>query len=112
IARLGELGAEIVEVEIPNVELSILVEFPIVMAEATSYHEHLLRTRADKYAPDIRMLLEAGEAISGPKYLKAQRVRTLIKQSFRAALEQCDVLATPTVPHPPLPIGQETVTID
>lgn len=112
IARLSELGADIVEVDLPWVEHSLLAEFAIVMAEATSYHEHLLRTRADKYAPDIRVLLEAGEAISGPMYLKAQRLRTMIKQSFRAAMEQCDVIATPTLPHPPVPIGQDTVTID
>ncbi|MDI3341367.1 MAG: amidase family protein [Sphaerobacter sp.] len=112
IAHLGDLGAEIVEVSLPAVEHSLLVEFAIVLAEATSYHEHLLRTRADQYAPDIRVLLEAGELVSGPMYLKAQRLRTLIKQSCRAAMEQCDVLATPTVPHPPVPIGQETVTID
>lgn len=112
IETLEDLGAELVEITLPSVELSIIVEFAIVMAEATSYHEYLLRERAERYAPDIRVLLEAGELVSGPKYLKAQRLRSVIKQSFRAAMEQCDVIATPAVPHPPLEIGQETVVID
>ncbi len=111
IEVLAGLGAEVVEVSLPHVELSLLAEFAIVLPEATSYHEHLLRERADRYAPDIRVLLEAGEAISGPKYLKAQRLRTLIKQSFRAAMMRVDVIATPTTPSPSVTIGQETIAI-
>ena len=111
VRTLGELGAEVVEVDLPGVELSNVVEFTITLTEATSYHEHLLRDRADRYSPELRALLEAGEAISGPRYLKAQRLRTVIKQGFRAAMERVDLIATPTVPHPTVPIGQPTVTL-
>lgn len=111
IETLAELGAVPVEIDLPDIELSLVLEFAIVLPEATSYHEHLLRDRADRYAPDIRVTMQAGEGISATKYLKAQRLRTLIKQSFRAALEQVDVIVTPTVPSPAIPIGEETVTI-
>jgi len=111
IRTLVELGAVVVEIDLPGVELSNVVEFTITLAEATSYHEHLLRGRAEKYSPELRVLIEAGEAISAPRYLKAQRLRTVIKQSFRAAMERVDVIATPTVPHPTVPFDQPTVTL-
>jgi len=94
---------------VPFAELSTLVGFSIVLPEASAIHELWLRDSADKYDPSILVLLQAGEAISGAKYLKAQRLRTQIKNSFRAALTQCDVLATPTLPHPAVPIGQDAV---
>ncbi|RIK41517.1 MAG: Asp-tRNA(Asn)/Glu-tRNA(Gln) amidotransferase subunit GatA [Chloroflexi bacterium] len=109
IGVLAAQGAHVVEIEVPQVELSPLVGWTIVLAEAASYHEHLLRAHPEKYDPSVRVLLEAGEAISATKYLKAQRLRTVIKESFRAAMEQCDVIATPTLPHPACPHGQETV---
>lgn len=109
IQVLADEGATIVEVSIPHVEYSLPCQYTIVLAEATSYHEHWLRTCADRYSSEIRTLLEAGELISAPKYLRAQRLRTLIKQGFRMAMTRVDVLVTPTVPHPAVPIGQEVI---
>jgi aspartyl-tRNA(Asn)/glutamyl-tRNA(Gln) amidotransferase subunit A len=109
---LGEQGAVLVEVNLPNLDLSHVIEQTIVFSEAASYHETWLRERGARYAPDVRALLEAGQAITAPNYLKAQRLRTLIKQSFRAAMEHVDIIATPTLPSPPVPIGQETVVLD
>jgi aspartyl-tRNA(Asn)/glutamyl-tRNA(Gln) amidotransferase subunit A len=111
IEVLAGLGAEPVEISLPLAEATTLAGFTIVLPEAASYHEHLLRDRADKYAPDIRVLLEAGEAISAAKYLKAQRLRTAMKHSFLGAMAQAgvDLIATPTLPHPAVAIGQDVI---
>lgn len=42
-------------------------------------------------------------------YLKAQKVRQLIRQDFVKAFEKCDVILTPTAPVPAFPIGDETM---
>jgi len=40
-------------------------------------------------------------------YLKGQKVRTLIKQDFENALEQCDVIAAPVTPYPAFKLGEK-----
>jgi aspartyl-tRNA(Asn)/glutamyl-tRNA(Gln) amidotransferase subunit A len=112
IQTLVELGATPVDITIPDLEHAYTAEVTIGFSEAASYHEHQLRERADQYAPDVRAALEAGEMISATKYLKAQRLRTLIKHSFRMAMQQVDVIATPTLPTPAVPIEQDTVMFD
>jgi aspartyl-tRNA(Asn)/glutamyl-tRNA(Gln) amidotransferase subunit A len=112
VQTLVDLGAVPVDVSLPHLEYAFTAEIAIGFSEAASYHEHVLRDRADKYAPDVRAALEAGELISAPKYLKAQRLRTLIKHSFRMAMERVDVIATPTLPTPAVPIEQDTVVLN
>jgi aspartyl-tRNA(Asn)/glutamyl-tRNA(Gln) amidotransferase subunit A len=41
-------------------------------------------------------------------YLRAQKVRTLIRRDFEAALEACDVIATPTTPSAAFRLGEKT----
>jgi aspartyl-tRNA(Asn)/glutamyl-tRNA(Gln) amidotransferase subunit A len=41
-------------------------------------------------------------------YLKAQKVRTLIRRDFEQAFETCEVIATPTSPTPPFKFGEKT----
>jgi len=41
-------------------------------------------------------------------YLKALKVRTLIRQDFTEAFKRCDVIATPTSPTPPFKFGEKT----
>jgi len=111
IRVLIDLGATPIEISLPYMELSLLCSYTILFAEATSYHEPLLRQYADLYSPDVRLYLEAGHVISATDYLKAQRLRTLIKQSLHEAMKLVDVIATPTVPSPALKIGQSTVIL-
>jgi aspartyl-tRNA(Asn)/glutamyl-tRNA(Gln) amidotransferase subunit A len=40
-------------------------------------------------------------------YLKGQKVRTLIKQDFENALNQCDVIASPVAPYPAFKLGEK-----
>jgi len=73
IERLAELGAELVDVEIPMARYIQAVQWGLMVPEATAYHERSLRATPDRYAADVRILLEAGELTSAGDYLRAQR---------------------------------------
>ncbi|MFF1698166.1 amidase [Streptomyces sp. NPDC058257] len=109
IGRLAELGAELVDVDIPMARYIHATQWGLMVPEATAYHERSLRTTADLYAPDVRILLEAGELISAGDYLRAQRARTMMRDSWARMFEGIDVLAAPTVPMTAAASGQDTV---
>ncbi|MGW7519703.1 amidase [Streptomyces sp. NPDC054796] len=109
IGRLAELGATLVDVEIPMARYVQAVQWGLMVPEATAYHERSLRAAADLYAPDVRILLEAGELTSAGDYLRAQRARTMMRDAWARMFDGIDVLAAPTVPMTAAAAGQETV---
>jgi aspartyl-tRNA(Asn)/glutamyl-tRNA(Gln) amidotransferase subunit A len=71
------------------------------------------RTRDLGFGPEVkrRVILGTFALSSGyydAYYLRAQRVRTLIRRDFDAAFEACDVIATPTTPTPAFRLGEKT----
>ncbi|MEU6762642.1 amidase [Streptomyces sp. NPDC046853] len=109
IGRLRELGAELVEVEIPMTRYIQAVQWGLMVPEATSYHERTLRSTPDLYAADVRVLLEAGEFVTAGDYLRAQRARTLMRDAWAKLLGQVDVIAAPAVPMTAVKSGQDSV---
>ncbi|MFF7484935.1 amidase [Streptomyces luteogriseus] len=109
IERLAELGAELVDVEIPLARYLQAVQWGLMVPEATAYHERSLRATADLYAADVRILLEAGELTSAGDYLRAQRARTLMRDAWTRMFDGIDVLAAPTVPMTAVEAGQDAV---
>ncbi|MFJ8193072.1 amidase [Streptomyces sp. NPDC096094] len=109
IERLAELGAELVDVEIPMARHIQAVQWGLMVPEATAYHERSLRATPDLYAADVRILLEAGELTSAGDYLRAQRARTLMRDAWARLFDAVDVLAAPTVPMTAAEAGQEAV---
>ncbi|CAM5691166.1 Amidase OS=Streptomyces alboniger OX=132473 GN=CP975_01275 PE=4 SV=1 [Streptomyces alboniger] len=110
VAQLAELGARLVEVEIPMAEYLQAVQWGLMVPEATAYHERSLRAAPGLYADDVRALLEAGELMSAGDYLRAQRARTLMRRAWADLLAGVDMIAAPTVPMTAALSGQETVT--
>ncbi|SPE62961.1 Glutamyl-tRNA(Gln) amidotransferase subunit A [Streptomyces netropsis] len=110
IGRLEELGARLVEVEIPMTRYIQAIQWGLMVPEASAYHERTLRAVPDLYATDVRVLLEAGELMTAGDYLRAQRARTLMRQAWLEMLETVDVIAAPTVPLTAVKAGQTTVT--
>ncbi|WP_217251256.1 amidase [Streptomyces sp. AC602_WCS936] len=110
VARLAELGARLVDVEIPMARYVQAVQWGLMVPEATAYHERTLRTAADLYDDDVRVLLEAGELMSAGDHLRAQRARTLMRREWARLLRQVDVVVAPTVPVTAVPAGQSSVT--
>ncbi|MFJ9950730.1 amidase [Kitasatospora sp. NPDC091207] len=110
VGQLEDLGAELVEIDIPMTRYIRATLWGLVAPEATAYHERTLRTVPELYQADVRILLEAGELMSAGDYLRAQRSRTLMREEWARVLETVDVIAAPTVPTTATGAGQETLT--
>lgn len=107
--RMQARGAELVEVPVPASTDEVMVD-PATdvylltnLVEATSYHRQLVKERAALYSPDVLALLEAGESLSGPDYVDAQRRRSVWARQWREifAEHRLDAVAHPTVQQPP-----------
>lgn len=109
IGQLQELGAELVEVEIPLARYIQATQWGLMVPEATANHERTLRSVPDLYTAEVRVLLEAGEFVSAGDYLRAQRARTLMREVWTRLLGRVDVIAAPAVPMTAAKAGQETV---
>jgi aspartyl-tRNA(Asn)/glutamyl-tRNA(Gln) amidotransferase subunit A len=103
VASLEGDGAAVVEVELPELERSLPAEFVIVAAEAAAYHEERLLRAPETVDEEVRTLFETGLLLPASLYLRAQRVRRLMKQAVAAVFEaqQLDALLAPTVPAAP-----------
>jgi aspartyl-tRNA(Asn)/glutamyl-tRNA(Gln) amidotransferase subunit A len=131
IDQLADLGAQIVEVSLPHTEYALPVYYLIAPAEASANlarydgvkygYSHpqpadvwdaYRKTRQHGFGAEVKRRIMLGTyALSAgyydAYYLKAQQVRTLIKQDFEAAFEQCDVIAAPTTPTVAFHIGEK-----
>jgi aspartyl-tRNA(Asn)/glutamyl-tRNA(Gln) amidotransferase subunit A len=130
IQILVGLGAEVEECSLPHTEYAIPAYYLIATAEASSNlarydgvrYGHraeandvlgmFKKTRAEGFGPEVkrRIMLGTYALSSGyydAYYLKAQKVRTLIKQDFDQAFEKFDVLLSPTTPTPAFKFGEK-----
>lgn len=132
IAQLERLGAELVDVSLPSTGYALSTYYIIAPAEVSSnlsrydgvkygYRstdgedliETYLSTRDQGFGAEVKRRIMVGTyALSSgyydAYYLKAQKVRTLIKAEFDAAFERCDVIASPTSPSVAFKIGSRT----
>ena len=132
IDLLGQLGAEIREISLPHFSYALAAYYIVAPAEASSNlarydgvkygfrspdHEALLemyhRTKTEGFGPEVkrRIMLGTFALSSGyydAYYLKAQKVRTLIKGDFDRAFKECDVVVAPTTPTPAFRLGEKT----
>lgn len=129
IRQLEALGAEIVEVSLPHTEYAIASYYIVATAEASSNLARFdgirygLRvdgatpadlysaTRGAGFGPEVKRRIILGTYVlsSGyydAYYLRAQKVRTLIRQDFEKAFEKVDIIATPPVPSPAFKVGE------
>ncbi|MGD6747705.1 amidase [Streptomyces sp. BH106] len=110
IGQLEDLGARLVEIDIPMARYVQATQWGLMVPEATAYHERTLRTVPELYQADVRTLLEAGELMPAGDYLRAQRSRTLMREEWARVLRQVDVIAAPAVPATAVEASQETIT--
>jgi aspartyl-tRNA(Asn)/glutamyl-tRNA(Gln) amidotransferase subunit A len=109
VRTLEKLGAVIVPLAIPGIDGIVDSWLPITLAEAAVYHQQSLRAKADLYGEDVRFLLETGELTLATTYINAQRVRFNWKSTLRRAMQEVDVIVTPTLPNTAMKVG-ETVS--
>ena len=107
VAVMKELGAEIVPVQMPDVD-SYLPAWPILCsAEAVAAHRENYPSRRDDYGPWFRGWLDMGAAVTGADYAEANNRRAELNGLIRDAFQDIDALACPTVMGPARPITRE-----
>ena len=131
IKQIESLGAEAVEVSLPHTQYAIPVYYLILFAEASSnlarydgvrfglserngkdLMDVYLKTREEGFGAETKRRIMLGTfALSAgyydAYYLKAQKVRTLIRQDFQKVFEQVDALITPVAPTTAFRIGEK-----
>ena len=109
---LASLGAEIREVEIPNLWDTLHAQRLILAAEAYAVHEERLKTDPDRFDDHGLERLLNGENLRAFRYANAQQRKLRSGQEFGNVLRDVDVILTPTVPIPAPEIGQRETMID
>lgn len=131
IEKLIGLGCKTVDLSFPHLEYAIPTYYIIAMSEASSnlarydglrhgrmsddnkgdVYEIFSRTRGEKFGSEVRRRIILGSyALSAGYYdmfyMKALKVRTLIKQDFQNAFKKCDAIVSPTMPTTAFRIGE------
>ncbi|MDO8724891.1 MAG: Asp-tRNA(Asn)/Glu-tRNA(Gln) amidotransferase subunit GatA [Candidatus Methanoperedens sp.] len=130
IQTLEDLGAKWKKVAMPHTKYALSAYYIIAMSEASSnlarfdgmryglrtedkdWHTTFSQVRAAGFGDEVkRRILLGTYALSAgyhdKYYLKALKVRTLIKQDFERAFKDVDVLITPTMPYPAFRLGEK-----
>lgn len=95
IEQLEGMGATIVDISVPNAELSGSAGWIVAMAEAACFHEKRLKEQPDSFDPVVRERLEAAKFYTATDYIKSLRIRTLLQKEMEQAFRRCDVIAVP-----------------
>ncbi|WP_174873496.1 Asp-tRNA(Asn)/Glu-tRNA(Gln) amidotransferase subunit GatA [Vogesella oryzae] len=132
VAELKKLGAEVVEVSLPNTQLSIPAYYVIAPAEASanlsrfdgvryghraSEYKDLVdmyeKTRAEGFGSEVKRRIMVGTYVLShgyydAYYIKAQKIRRLIADDFKAAFAGCDVILGPVAPTAAFNLGEKS----
>jgi amidase len=95
-----ERGAEIVEIELPDVTAVVGAWPTICAADVANAHAATFPSHADEYGPDLRGLLEVGNAVSGRVLADANAVRDAYAIAFDRLFDEVSAVLTPVVPIP------------
>lgn len=132
IENFRELGAEIVDVELPHAKYGIAVYYIIATAEASSnlarydgvrygfraedsggLRDMYFKTRAEGFGAEVKRRIMLGTYVLSSGYYdayysKAQKVRTLLRLDYAKAFADCDVILTPTSPSVAFKLGEKS----
>lgn len=131
VAQLEQLGAKVVPVSLPNTDKALPVYYLVATAEASanlsrydgvrfghsaqadSMFDNFRQTRGQGFGAEVkrRIMLGAYALSAGyydAYYLKAQQVRTLIKQDFERVFAEVDLIACPVSPSTAFRIGEKS----
>ncbi|MCH9010750.1 MAG: amidase [Chloroflexi bacterium] len=104
---LEALGAEIVEVSMPDVDSYVSAWLTLCTAEALAAHSDFYPSRRDDYGPWFRGWLDKGAEVTGADYANANNRRAECNGLIRQVFQEIDVLACPTVIGPPPVVTDE-----
>lgn len=132
IEMLKSRGAEIVSISLPHTKYALSAYYIIAPAEASSnlarydglrYGNRIngenldslyVNTRTAGFGKEVKRRIMVGTYVLSAGYydayyLKAQKVRRLVRDDFLNAFEKCDVILTPTAPVAAFPIGDKSM---
>jgi aspartyl-tRNA(Asn)/glutamyl-tRNA(Gln) amidotransferase subunit A len=95
VDALRQLGATVVDVEVPHANLAGSAGWIIAMAEGACFHEKRLKEHPELFDPLVRERLEAARFYPATDYVKSMRVRTILMDEMRGVFRKCDVMAVP-----------------
>lgn len=98
-------GAELVEIDLPELEELRYASGAILSIEAGTYHRARLRDRLQELGPFPRARLLSGFAYGQLTYVQAQQRRSVLRGRLEALFERLDVISTPTMPDPAPELG-------
>ena len=131
IAEYKKLGAETVEISLPNTKLSIPVYYVLAPAEASSnlsrydgvryghraaeytdLTDMYCKSRAEGFGAEVKRRILIGTYVLSAGYydayyLKAQKIRHLIADDFKQAFKKCDIIMGPTAPSTAFKAGEK-----
>ncbi len=110
-ATFRELGARVVDVELPDARAFVLANTTILSAEAAAIHETWYRERPEDYSPAVRQRLEAGFTLLATDLVRAQRARRTLIEQTRAAMADLDLLLLPASAVMPATIEESLRTM-
>lgn len=116
ISKLEGLGAEVVDVDLPNTQYAIAAYYIIMASEVSSNLARFDGIRfggtRDLFGEEVKRRIMLGTfALSTGYYddyfIKAAKVRTLVKKDFEKAFDKCDVIVGPVSPTTAWNIGEK-----
>ena len=131
VKKYQDLGAEIVEISLPHTDYAVATYYIIATAEASANLarfdgirygarvdgndpiELYSKTRGAGFGPEVKRRIILGTYVLSSGYydafyLRAQKVRTLIRNDFLKAFEQVDAIVTPTTPTAAFKLGEKS----
>jgi aspartyl-tRNA(Asn)/glutamyl-tRNA(Gln) amidotransferase subunit A len=131
VKQLQQLGAEVVEISLPHTDYAVATYYIVATAEASANLARFdgiryglrvdgndpislyANTRGAGFGPEVKRRIILGTYVlsSGyydAYYLRAQKVRTLMRQDFLKAFEKVDAIVTPTTPTAAFKVGEKS----
>jgi Asp-tRNA(Asn)/Glu-tRNA(Gln) amidotransferase A subunit family amidase len=110
VEALKVLGATVVEVEMPDLNLVRLAHLVTIASEMGNARAAHFDAEMDQYGADVRLNMAMVQELTSVDYVQAQRVRTMASRAVTALFKDVDVLVTPSTACTAQVIGQDAVT--
>ena len=106
LRALRGAGAEIVDLDLPELDDLRVCGAAIINLEAAAYHERTLRERPADLGPFPRDRVMVALAYGPTAFVQAQQARAVLRARFDRLWERVDLLATPAMAHGAPPLGE------
>lgn len=107
VKLIQELGAEIIDIELPDLDEYVLEWSTICSLEAVKSHAKCYPSHREYYGPWFQGWLDMGAEVTPDEYQCASKLRAECNEQFRRVFQDIDVLVCPSMSAPPHPVTPE-----